>query len=123
MHVLMNVLPHIPSRITITPAHRCEVPTGTKDPASLSENHDINRVVSLTVAQRCGPVCEHTIVKGFELLGTIQGNGRNLVGFCKQQLVSHVALTPNERSSVGSRQAPVHSSKELLPVLLASIIA
>ncbi len=70
----------------------------------------------LTVAQRCGPVREHAIVKGVELLGTIQSNGRNLVGFGKQQLISHVDLTPSEKSSVDNRHAPGGSVKGLLPV-------
>src|SRR5712691_9653151 len=100
MHVLANVLPHVPGWIAITPAHGSQVTTGTKNTASRGQHHHIDSVVSLTFAQRCGPVRQHAIMKGIELVGTVQGNGGNLVRFRKQQLIGHNALTPGEKSAL-----------------------
>src|SRR5262249_53320359 len=109
VHMLTNVLAHIPGRIAITPAHRSQVTTGTKDPASGGQHHHIDRVISLTFAQRCGPVCQHAIMKGIELVGTVQGDGGNLVRFRKQKLIGHNALTPSEKSALCLRAIIAYS--------------
>src|SRR5215813_3124578 len=109
MHVLANVVPHIPGWIAITPAHGSQVTTGTKDSASRGQNHHIDSVISLTFAQRCGPVCQHAIMKGIELVRTVQGNGGNLVRFRKQQLIGHNDLTPGEKSALCLRAIIAYS--------------
>ena len=109
VHVLANVFPHIPGRIAITPAHGSQVTTGTKDTASRGQHHHIDSVVSLTFAQRCGPVRQHAIMKGIELVGTVQGNGGNLVSFREQQLIGHNDLTPGEKSALCLRAIIAYS--------------
>jgi hypothetical protein len=39
-------------------------------------------------------------MKGIKLVGTVQGNGGNLVSFREQQLIGHNALTPSEKSAL-----------------------
>src|SRR5215831_93733 len=109
MHVLANIFPHIPGRIAITPAHRAQVTTSTKDPASRGQHHHINGVVGLTFTQRCGPVRQHAIMKGIKLVGTVQDNGGNFVRFRKQQLIGHNALTPGEKSALCLRAIIAYS--------------
>src|SRR5262249_20074562 len=59
--------------------------------------------------QRCGPVRQHAIMKGIELIGTVQGNSGNFVCFRKQQLIGHNALTPGEKSALCLRAIIAYS--------------
>lgn len=72
MHVEANVLPYIPGRIAVTSAHRPQVTPRTQDPARGAQYHHVDGIISLTCAQRCGPVRQYAIVEGIELVGTVQ---------------------------------------------------
>jgi hypothetical protein len=48
-------------------------------------------------------------MKGIELVGTVQGNGGNLVSFREQQLIGHNTLTPSEKSALCLRAIIAYS--------------
>ena len=65
--------------------HLLEIAAGTKSTTGTGDDDDLDSLISFGLLKCCAPSIHHLKIEGIELIGPVEGQGRNAVGINRKQ--------------------------------------